>query len=124
MVTRELRELIREAPRAGALAAADGPFGTGRAEHGVCGDVVEIDVRITDGRIADLRWRAEGCPATLACTAAAGSALIGVAIDASGPALRAVLAARGGLGAHEHHAERIVLEALAAAAKGVKSDPL
>jgi NifU-like protein involved in Fe-S cluster formation len=117
VVTPELRQLLRQAPRAGALDERDGAFGTGCAEHAVCGDTVELDLRVVGDRVADLAWRADGCPATLAVAAVAGAALVGVATGELGPALRSALADRGGLADHERHAERIVLEALASAVR-------
>jgi nitrogen fixation NifU-like protein len=40
--------------------------GRGDAENPVCGDRLVLFVRAKDGVIAELRWRATACPATLA----------------------------------------------------------
>ena len=84
---------------------------SGRAEHPVCGDVVEVDVRLRDGRVEALAWRAHGCPACMA-VASVSPALRGGRADQAGPRLRARLAELGDLAAHERHAERLFLDAL------------
>ena len=108
-----------------AIQAADGvgdlgerATGSGTAEHPVCGDVVAIDVEVRDGRIVDLAFRAQGCPATLAVAASARQALRGVAPADSAASLETFVAARGGLAPHERHALRIVQRAVAEAAVG------
>lgn len=113
-----LDAIAREAPGAGDLV---GPgVGTGSAEHPVCGDVVQVQVRCERGRIEALAWRANGCPATVAVAAAAHAALMGAPVAAVlGEArvemsrrLADRLAALGGLARHERHAERLFLDAL------------
>ena len=57
-----------EHPRnAGALADADA---SARVENPACGDVLELTVKIADGRIAEIRFRAKGCVAAMACGSA------------------------------------------------------
>jgi NifU-like protein involved in Fe-S cluster formation len=112
VVSDALRAVMVAADGAGTLAGVG--VGRGRAEHPVCGDVVEVHVR-AGAAIEELAWRADGCPACLAVAAAARGALRGVAL-ADGPArLRQRLAALGGLAPHERHAEQLFLRALAQA---------
>lgn len=89
---------------------------TGRASHPVCGDEVAVDVRLSDGVLEELAWRARGCPACVAVAAAAGQALRGAPAGEAAPLLRQRLDQLGGLAAHERHAERLFLDALRAAA--------
>jgi NifU-like protein involved in Fe-S cluster formation len=110
MVSPRLRALLLQNEGAGALAGAG--VRTGQSEHPVCGDQVEVDVRVAGGVIEALRWRARGCPATQAVAAAAAGALLGCALDAAPQALRARLAELGDLAAHERHAEAMFLRAL------------
>jgi NifU-like protein involved in Fe-S cluster formation len=107
-----LQQLASTAEGAGEL-GGDGVV-SGRAEHPVCGDEVEITWRLATGVIADLRWRARGCPATLAVAAAASSALRGVALRDARSTLRRRLASLGDLAVHERHAEALFLRALGA----------
>lgn len=87
----------------------------GRAEHPVCGDVVQIDVRVDDGVITDVAWRASGCPACVAVAAAVPVAWRGAPFQHAPERLAARLQELGGLAVHERHAERLVLDALARA---------
>jgi NifU-like protein involved in Fe-S cluster formation len=113
MVSQRLRELAAGAPGAGAL-DGDG-VRRGAAEHEACGDQIEISLRLAHGRIAELRWRASGCPASHAVAAAAATALVGAAPAAAPARLREALAGLGDLDAHERHAEALLLRALARA---------
>lgn len=113
MVAPQLRALATAAVGAGALTGES--VGSGRGEHPVCGDEVEVDVRVGQGRIEDLRWRANGCPATFAVAAVAATVLVDTAIGDAPSRLREGLAARGDLGATERHAEAMFLRALQAA---------
>lgn len=116
MVGPRLRELLTGAPGAGALTGPD--VGRGRGEHPVCGDEVEVDVRLQQQRIVDLRWRVRGCPASFAVAAAAATAVIGGAPAAAPQALRERLRQLGDLAPYERHAEAVFLRALAAACAG------
>lgn len=108
-----LREVMLLGDGAGELAG--GGVCTGTAEHPVCGDVIEVDCRLAEGRILELAWRARGCPATMAVAASAPKALLGRrAKDAPG-LLSQRLEQLGGLDPGEHHAERLFLLALSRA---------
>ena len=110
MVGPRLRELARRAEGAQRLDGADVQHG--RAEHPVCGDLVELSWREADGRILELGWRANGCPAAVAVAAATAQCLVGAPRAEAATRLRAYLGGLGGLATHERHAERLVLEAL------------
>lgn len=114
MVSDRLRQVMLRAEGMGEIVGSG--VQRGRAEHPVCGDVIELHVRIAAERIDQLRWRAIGCPAAMAVTALAGEVLPGTAMSAAASTLQAALAAHGGLAAHERHAEGLLLRALAQAA--------
>jgi NifU-like protein involved in Fe-S cluster formation len=114
MVSERLRAVMLRAAGAGEL-AGDG-VSRGLAEHPVCGDRVQLTVRVASGRIEDLRWQANGCPAAMAVAALAADALRGAPLADAAVLLRRALDLHGGLAAHERHAEGLVLRALAAAA--------
>lgn len=118
MVSPQLRALAAAAAGAGRIDLARGAATTvasGRGEHPVCGDEVEVDVAIEGGRVADLRWRAKGCPATYAVAAAAHAALVGKLVVDAAACLRAELARLGDLAPTERHAEAMFCRALAQA---------
>jgi NifU-like protein involved in Fe-S cluster formation len=113
MVGQLLRDVLLRGDGVGECA---GPgASSGAAEHPVCGDHVQLSVRVDGGAIVDARWRAAGCPASMAVAALAAQALPGARVDGAPAALRAAIAAHGGLDATERHAEALVLRALAAA---------
>ncbi len=113
MVGPALREVLVRGDGAG---QCEGPgAATGHASHPVCGDEVQLSVRRDGSRIAELRWRASGCPASMAVAALAAKVLPGVDGGSAAAALQAAIAAHGGLAPVERHAEALALRALAQA---------
>jgi nitrogen fixation NifU-like protein len=111
VVTEAMRALARAAEGAGQL---DDPRARSSAsEHPVCGDELQLHVLWDGDTIAQLRWQAAGCPATLAVAAVAARALPGASLAQAPARLRRELARLGDLGAHERHAEQMLLAALA-----------
>jgi nitrogen fixation protein NifU and related proteins len=47
----------------------------------LCGDEMEIQIRIEDGKIADLKWHGQGCAISQAAASIASEELIGMAVD-------------------------------------------
>ena len=113
MVAEPLRSVLQRGAGVGECAGAGARRGS--AEHAVCGDQVQLSLRVDGEVIAELRWRAAGCPASMAVAALCAATLPGVAVAAAPARLQAAIAAHGGLAAHERHAEALVLRALAAA---------
>jgi nitrogen fixation NifU-like protein len=114
MVSQRLRQVMLAAVGAGRLAGEG--IRHGCASHPVCGDEVDLQLRCRGDAIAELAWQARGCPATMAVVALAGQVLPGQPLAGAAEALRAALAAHGGLAAAERHAEALFLRALHAAA--------
>ena len=83
----------------------------GRAEHPICGDVVEVQVRLHRGRVEELAWRASGCVACMAVAAVSWKALPGGPAQKASGRLRDHLDKLGGLRPFERHAEGLVLRA-------------
>lgn len=107
-----LAALLRAAPGAGELAGDD--VRVARAEHPVCGDEVELFVRLAGGAVTEFAWRARGCPACVAVAAAAHGAVVGARLEDAPARLAARVAALGGLSPAEQHALKLIGEALAA----------
>lgn len=116
MVAPGLRALLDEGDGAGVFEGADARIGA--AEHAVCGDRVQLSVRLAPGTVRAVRWRAAGCPASMAVAALAARVLVEVPIEQAAATLGRAVAAAGGLAAHERHAEALVLRALRAAIDG------
>ncbi len=109
MVSDALRLVMLAGEGSGEL-AGEGISG-GRAEHPVCGDVVALEVRLVQGRVEDLAWRASGCPACMAVSAAAFKALRGFSAAEAAKRLHDHLEELGGLKPFERHAENLVVRA-------------
>jgi nitrogen fixation protein NifU and related proteins len=102
-----------EHPRnAGTVADADA---TARIENPACGDVLELTVKIEKERIAEIRFRAKGCVAAMACGSAVTALVSGKTVaEARTLSREDVLGAVGGLPAASTHASHLAMDALAA----------
>ncbi len=86
-----------------------------RIENPACGDVLELAVRIADGRILDIGFRAKGCVPAMACASAVTELAKGRSVEqARGLDKRDVVAAVGGLPAASGHAAQLAIDALRA----------
>lgn len=112
VVSPDLRRAAEQALGAGRLDDA----ASGRAEHPICGDELAVDVRVRDGQIEALAWRARGCPATLAVAGCLHDAWVGARVADAASALTQRLG--GGLAVHEQHAKALALRALDRALDG------
>lgn len=81
----------------------------------VCGDILRLSARLENGRVAEARFQAKGCTASMA----AGSALTGLLTGKIESELRAIKAADveealGGLPAESRHAALLAVDAVRA----------
>jgi nitrogen fixation protein NifU and related proteins len=102
-----------EHPRnAGAVADADA---SARIENPACGDVLELTLKVAEGRIAEIRFRAKGCVAAMACASALTELVRGKTVSAAANLGREELVrAVGGLPAASSHACHLAMDALGA----------
>jgi NifU-like protein involved in Fe-S cluster formation len=109
-----------EHPRnAGALADADA---SARIENPACGDVLELTVQVVQGRIAEIRFKAKGCVATMACGSALTELVRGRSVDEARKVSREdVVTAVGGLPAASSHASHLAVETLAAVLEKIRT---
>ncbi len=103
-----------EHPRnAGTLAAFNAQA---RVENPVCGDVLELQLRIEAGRIAEVRFRAKGCVPAMACASAITELLQGRTLEeAKKIAREQVIAAVDGVPPASGHAADLAVDAVKAA---------
>lgn len=103
-----------EHPRnAGSIADA---HASARIENPACGDVLELTLKIADERIAEIRFRAKGCVAAMACGSAITELATGrTVVDAKKLSREELVSAIGGLPAASSHAGYLAIETLAAA---------
>jgi nitrogen fixation protein NifU and related proteins len=79
----------------------------------VCGDQLQLSMRVRDGRIEAARFLAYGCAPTLACGSALTEMLVGMKIDeAAGITRQEIIGALGGLPSRKQHAAALAIETL------------
>ena len=87
-----------------------------RIENPACGDVLQLTVKVAGGRIEEIRFRAKGCVASMACASALTELVRGMMIgDARGLNREEVVRAVGGLPSASIHASHLAVDALRAA---------
>jgi nitrogen fixation NifU-like protein len=104
---------------AGELADANA---TAEIDNPVCGDVLRLTMKVTEGRITDIRFKAKGCVASMACASALTELALGKTPDeACAMSRESLTAAVGGLPQSSAHAAQLALDALSAALGSLKS---
>jgi nitrogen fixation NifU-like protein len=100
-----------ERPRnSGELPDADAQV---RVENPACGDILELAIKMNAGRIGEIRFRAKGCVAAMACASAMTELAKGrsrqeaIAIDKA-----EILSAVGGVPPASGHAAQLAVDAL------------
>ncbi len=87
-----------------------------RASNPVCGDDAEIWLRVKDATIEDVRWKARGCPPTLAALDLLAERVAGSAVTAAlGVTVDDLVAALPGLPATSRHACALAIGVLKSA---------
>jgi nitrogen fixation NifU-like protein len=90
--------------------------GVGRVGNPVCGDMMEIFIKVEDGRIADVKFRTFGCGAAIATSSMATEMVKGKPIEDVLRLTRKDIAdALGGLPSHKMHCSNLAVDALRAA---------
>lgn len=86
-----------------------------KIEHPVCGDIMQMAVKVADGRIDDVRFRTRGCVASIAAGSCLTEMIKGKSIADARAVKREVLAeALGGLDNASIHATHLAMDVLAA----------
>jgi NifU-like protein involved in Fe-S cluster formation len=91
-----------------------------QVENPACGDVMQLSVKLHDGRIEDARFRTRGCVASIACGSVLTEMLRG-RTPAEAKAIRReeVVAGVGGLSNESMHASHLAMDALNAVLAGI-----
>jgi nitrogen fixation NifU-like protein len=101
-----------ELPAANAVARLDNPM---------CGDLLEMSLRLEDGVIAEVRFRAKGCVPTLACASRLTEMVQGLTVaDALIIRREAIIESLGGLPQASHHAAQLAVDTLRASVANAK----
>src|ERR1017187_3692104 len=99
----------------------DAATATVSVENPVCGDILELSVRMDRGRIADARFRTRGCVTAMACSSLLTELLCGKTLDeARGITPEQLSVALGGLPPATFHAAQLACDAIQALAAKLK----
>lgn len=114
-----------EHPRnVGRLDGADPRVATGWAGSAAQGAVIRLQIRIVGGVIETVRFKAYGCPATIAAASLLGERLQGLALEAAKAIEDIELAEALALPAEKIHAAVLAVEAFRAAVADYNSGRL
>ncbi len=103
----------------------ESPDRTARLENPVCGDILELTLRLEgeerEGkRIADIRFRAKGCVPAMACGSAITELVKGKKVDEARKISREELVEKvGGLPQASAHASHLAMDTLAALLRNI-----
>ncbi|MFZ1940405.1 MAG: iron-sulfur cluster assembly scaffold protein [Terracidiphilus sp.] len=112
MYSAQVLEHFEHPRNAGTVADADASV---RMENPACGDVLELTVKLAAGRIEEIRFRAKGCVAAMACGSAVTELVRGMTfVEARKVTREELLQAVGGLPQASEHASHLAMDALGA----------
>ena len=100
----------------------ENPDGVGRVGNPICGDVMEMQIRVQNGIIADAKFRTFGCGAAIATSSMATEMVKGKSLEeALTISNKAVAEALDGLPAAKMHCSSLAEDALKAAIADYRS---
>ncbi|HXJ85663.1 MAG TPA: iron-sulfur cluster assembly scaffold protein [Candidatus Binatia bacterium] len=121
MYSPQLLDHFQNPRNAGVLSDADA---TVELENPVCGDVVRLSLKVLDGRIAEIRFKAKGCVPAIACASALTEIVRGRTPEQARRLSREELTqAVGGLPQASGHAAQLALDSLSAVLAQLKAGP-
>lgn len=87
-----------------------------QVENPACGDVMKLALRLVDGRITEIRYRAKGCVPAIACGSILTEMIEGKTVEEARRLRRVELVMRlGGLPTPSLHASHLAIDVLAKA---------
>lgn len=91
------------------------PDASAQIENPVCGDVLELTLKLDGDRIADIRFRARGCVPAMACGSAVTELARGLIVEKARQLSREELLRKvGGVPEASSHASHLAMDALRA----------
>lgn len=104
---------VGDVPDADAVAEVENP---------ACGDVLRLSLKVTSGRVAEIRFKAKGCVPSMACASALTELVAGQTLEEIRALRRETLiAAVGSLPQASTHAAQLALDTLSAALRQLKA---
>jgi nitrogen fixation NifU-like protein len=87
-------------------------------ENPACGDIMRLTLRVSDGKIEEVRYKTRGCVAAIACGSALTEMIRGKSLQHAEVITRDALIAKiGGLQNESMHASHLAIDCLKAALK-------
>jgi len=87
-------------------------------ENPACGDIMRLMLRLSDGKIEEVRYKTRGCVASIACGSALTELIAGKSLQQAEAVTREILLSRiGGLQNESMHASHLAIDCLKAALK-------
>jgi nitrogen fixation NifU-like protein len=94
------------------------PNASVQIENPACGDVLKLTLRVSDGRIEEIRFLAQGCVPTMACASLLTELVQGRTVAEARQLRREdLVGALGGLPPASTHASHLAIDTLAALLK-------
>jgi len=119
MYSKQLLDHFQNPRNAGEISDADA---VAEIENPVCGDVLKLTLKESDGRITEVKFKARGCVATIACGSALTELATGMTLNEARNLVRENISVIvGGLPPASTHAAQLAIDALRAALSGIKS---
>jgi nitrogen fixation NifU-like protein len=80
-------------------------------QNPACGDVLRLSLRVEDGRIAEVRFRAKGCVSAIACGSKLAEMLQGRRVEPASVSRAELIEGLGGLPEASEHASYLAMDA-------------
>ncbi len=94
---------------------------TVETQNPACGDVLRLSLRVENGRIVEVRFRAKGCVPSIACGSKLAEMLEGRPINDPKIKREGLIHELGGLPEASEHASHLAMDALQAAIAKINS---
>jgi nitrogen fixation protein NifU and related proteins len=118
MYSAQLLDHFQNPRNVGDVAEADA---VAELENPVCGDRLRLSLRIDQGKIAEIRFKAKGCVPSMACGSALTEIILGATVEeARGVRRDRLTEAVGGLPQASTHAAQLAIDTLNAALRQLK----
>jgi|SRR5215470_12964790 len=112
MYSPQLLDYFEHPRNAGDVAEPDASV---QIENPVCGDVLRFSLKVAEGRITEIRFKAKGCVPAMACASALTELVHGrTVLEARKLRVEDLAQAVGGLPEASAHASQLAIEALRA----------
>ena len=119
MYSAQLLDHFQNPRHAGDISNADAST---EIENPVCGDIIRLSLKVQNGRIEQIGFKAKGCVPAMACGSALAELVCGKMVSEVRKLRRDdLIAAVGGLPQASAHAAHLALDALAAALRQIEA---